>query len=64
MAIGKMKFKVFCTARMRWVDRAPQPVKRVRSAGHAEHECRKLARENPGSVCVVLGPGNERVIER
>lgn len=57
MAIGKIKYTVFCSARLQWNGTKLEPFKRVRSSGLAEQECRKLVKENPGAVAVAFGPG-------
>lgn len=57
MAIGKMRYQVFCSARLQWNGKKLEPFKRVRAMGHAEQECRTLVRNNPGAVAVAFGPG-------
>ncbi len=56
-------YQVFCSAKLQWNGRKLEPFKRSRSMGIAESECRRLARENPGSVAVALGPGFRYTVE-
>lgn len=56
-------YEVFCSAKLQWNGRKLEPFKRSRSMGIAEAECRRLARENPGSVAVALGPGFRYTVE-
>lgn len=61
MAIGKMKYRVFCSAKLQWDGRKLKPFAHVRASGHAEQLCSRLMKDNPGAVCAAFGPGYKYV---